>query len=160
MKNQNRGYFRNRKARNNTKLLFSRFGNKYLPLGAKKQRVMIAKAFTILLFYLLGEGLSSITGNFIPGSVLGMLLLFGALALKIVKPGSVDTVAKALIANMVIFFLPPAVGMMTSLDLIARNIFGIILASTLSTMIVIAVVGLIQQKIGVRTFIKRKGGDK
>ncbi len=121
---------------------------------------MIAKAFTILLFYLLGEGLSSITGNFIPGSVLGMLLLFGALALKIVKPGSVDTVAKALIANMVIFFLPPAVGMMTSLDLIARNIFGIILASTLSTMIVIAVVGLIQQKIGVRTFIKRKGGDK
>ena len=117
---------------------------------------MIAKALIILVFYLMGEGISLLIGRFIPGSVIGMLLLFGALSAKIVKPENVDTIAKALIANMVIFFLPPAVGIMNSLDVISRNIFGIVLASTLRTMLVIATVGLIQQKIGVRTFRKRK----
>lgn len=121
-----------------------------------KTHIMIAKALTILVFYLMGEGISLLIGRFIPGSVIGMLLLFGALSTKIVKPESVDTIAKALIANMVIFFLPPAVGIMNSLDVISRNIFGIVLASTLSTMLVIATVGLIQQRIGVRTFRKRK----
>ncbi len=116
---------------------------------------MITKALTILVFYLMGEGIAMLTGQLVPGSVIGMLLLFGALSTGIVKPENVDSVAKALIANMVIFFLPPAVGIMNSLDIISRNIFGIILASTLSTMLVIATVGLIQQKIGVRTFRKR-----
>lgn len=118
---------------------------------------MIAKALTILVFYLIGEGISMLTGQFVPGSVIGMLLLFVALSAKIVKPENVDSVAQALIANMVIFFLPPAVGVMNSLDVISRNILGIVLASTLSTMLVIATVGLIQQKIGVRRFRKRKG---
>ncbi len=120
---------------------------------------MLNKTLVILVFYLIGEGIAILSGDFIPGSVIGMLLLFGALSLKIVKPASVDTVAKALIGNMVIFFLPPAVGVVASLDLISRNALGIVLASTLSTIIVIATVGLLQQKIGVRSFgRKRKEG--
>lgn len=120
---------------------------------------MLNKTLVILVFYLMGEGVAILSGDFIPGSVIGMLLLFGALSFTIVKPGSVDTVAKALIANMVIFFLPPAVGVVASLDLISRNALGIVLASTLSTIIVIATVGLLQQKIGIRHFTRKKGED-
>ena len=43
---------------------------------------MIAKALIILVFYLMGEGISLLIGRFIPGSVIGMLLLFGALDRK------------------------------------------------------------------------------
>ena len=116
---------------------------------------MIVKLLVILVFYLIGEGVSLLIGHIVPGSVIGMLLLFLALSAGVVGPGSVDSVAKALTSNMVLLFIPPAVGVMSSLDIISRNIFGIVLASTLSTMLVIATVGLIQQKIGVRTFRKK-----
>ena len=39
----------------------------------------------ILFFYLLGCVVSALTGNFIPGSVVGMLLLFGALGVVLRK---------------------------------------------------------------------------
>ena len=38
--------------------------------------------FLILLFYLLGCFVAALIGNFVPGSVIGMILLFCALSLK------------------------------------------------------------------------------
>ena len=49
--------------------------------------------FLILLFYLLGCLVSALLDNFIPGSVIGMILLFGALSLKWVRPGHVKKVS-------------------------------------------------------------------
>lgn len=47
---------------------------------------MLAGVFIILFFYALGEGVAWLVQGFIPGSVIGMLLLFTALCLKLVKP--------------------------------------------------------------------------
>ena len=45
--------------------------------------------FLILLFYLLGCLISALIGNFVPGSVIGMILLFLCLFFKLIKPDMV-----------------------------------------------------------------------
>ena len=79
--------------------------------------------FLILLFYLLGCLVSALLDNFIPGSVIGMILLFGALSLKWVRPGHVKKVSTFLIDHMMLFFIP------------------------VGTVLVIAAVGLVEQKL-------------
>ena len=71
----------------------------------------LIKIFFIFLFYwnrripLLSDG-----GDLYPGSVLGMLLLFLALQLKLVKVHQIDSPARALTDNMGLFFIPAGVG--------------------------------------------------
>ena len=109
---------------------------------------MIKGVFLILLFLALGEGISSLIGGFVPGNVLGMVLLFLALSLKIVRPDSVKYVSTVLTRNMALFFVPAGVGLMASMQLIGNNWLAILLSSAISTLLVIAVVGLIQEKMG------------
>lgn len=106
--------------------------------------------FLILLFYLLGSVVSALTGQFIPGSVLGMMMLFGALSLKWVRPERVRKASMFLIDNMMLFFIPVGVGLMTSYTLLGRYMLAIIVASLVSTVLVIAAVGLIEQRLETR----------
>ena len=79
----------------------------------------------ILFFYLLGCVVAALTGNFIPGSVVGMLLLFGALSLGWIRPWRMKRAAGFLLDNMMLFFIPVGV----------------------STVLVIIVVGIVEQKL-------------
>ena len=107
---------------------------------------MIMKGvFTILLFYVLGNGLSHLIGGIIPGSVCGMLLLFIALCLHIVKPESVRNVAHTLTQNMAVFFVPAGVGIMAQYDLIAQNWAGILTITIVCTLLVLLSTGAIVQ---------------
>ncbi len=103
--------------------------------------------FLILLFYLLGCLISALIGNFVPGSVIGMVLLFAALSFKWVRPGAVKRVSTFLLDNMMLFFVPVGVGLITSYTLLSRYMLAIIVASLVSTILVIAVVGLVEQKL-------------
>ena len=103
--------------------------------------------FIILLMLLLGNGLSSAINGIIPGSVIGMVLLFLALLSKIIKPEMIRKPAGYLINHMSLFFIPAGVGLMTAWDLIASNWVSIIVSSAVSTVVVLAVVGLVQQKM-------------
>lgn len=109
---------------------------------------MLTEAFHILFFYLAGEFISSFIGGFIPGSVIGMVLLFLALAFRAVKPGKVKRISVILTDNMALFFVPAGVGLMSSLGLISENWMIIVTASVVSTILVIASVALVQQKLG------------
>ena len=102
--------------------------------------------FIILLFYALGEGAALLVQGFIPGSVLGMLLLFAALCLKWVRPGPIRPVAKFLCNNMALFFIPAGVGIVDALDILSARWQAILTACAVSTVLVIAVVGLTQQE--------------
>ena len=89
--------------------------------------------------------------GFIPGSVIGMVLLFLALAFKVVKPNKVKKLSTLLTENMGLFFLPAGVGLMNSLGIISQYWVVIVTASVVSTILVIASVALIQQKLGKET---------
>ena len=109
---------------------------------------MLIEAFYILFFYFTGEFISYFIDGFIPGSVIGMVLLFLALAFKVVKPKKLSTL---LTENMGLFFLPAGVGLMNSLGIISQYWVVIVTASVVSTILVIASVALIQQKLGKET---------
>ena len=116
--------------------------------------------FLILLFYLLGCFVAALIWNFVPGSVIGMILLFCALSLKWVRPGHVKKVSMFLLDNMMLFFIPVGVGLITSYTLLSRYMLAIIVASLVSTVLVIAVVGLVEQKLESKKRSKKEDDDK
>jgi len=50
---------------------------------------MIKGSFYILFFYFMGEMLSILIHGFLPGSIIGMILLFISLFIKILDPSNV-----------------------------------------------------------------------
>ncbi len=108
---------------------------------------MIKEVFFVLFFYFIGELVSYFINGFIPGSVIGMMLLFVSLVFKWVKPIKVERVSKALTDNMGFFFLPAAVGLMDSMDFISRYWTIIVTVASVSTLMVLATVGWVQQKM-------------
>lgn len=108
---------------------------------------MLIEAFYILFFYFTGEFISYFIDGFVPGSVIGMVLLFLALAFKLVKPTKVKKLSTVLTENMGLFFLPAGVGLMNSLGFISRYWVVIVTASVVSTVLVIATVAIVQEKL-------------
>jgi holin-like protein len=89
----------------------------------------------IFLFGFAGEIVSYYLPVNIPASVLGMVLMLAALITGILKPYSINTVADFLSANMAFFFLPPAVGIIKSYNLLKPLFFKIILICVISSFI-------------------------
>ena len=77
----------------------------------------------------------------IPGSVIGMVLFFVALCLKIVRAEDVRGVCKFLLGNMALFFVPVGVGVMASAEIIGGQLGAIVVSGLVSTVLVMAVVG-------------------
>ena len=68
--------------------------------------------FYILLFWLIGNALSILTGGYVSGNIIGMILLFAALCLHWVKAETVRPAARFLLGAMALFFVPYGVGLM------------------------------------------------
>ncbi|KXT76737.1 CidA/LrgA family protein [Streptococcus sp. DD12] len=81
----------------------------------------------ILVFSVLGETLSSLLHLPVPGSIIGLILLFLALQFKVIRLRHINQVGQFLLANMTILFLPAAVGIMDHFDVVAPNLLGIVL---------------------------------
>ncbi len=108
---------------------------------------MIKGLFYIFGFYFLGELFSIAMGRFIPGSVLGMILLFLCLYFKLINPSDVKATATTITKNMAIFFVPTAVGLMSYGELLTKNFWAIFTAITLSTILTIASVAILQERL-------------
>lgn len=119
---------------------------------------MIKGSFFILLFYFLGEMLSLLIGGFIPGSVLGMVLLFLCLFFKVIKPDYVKDAATVITKNMAVFFIPAAVGLMVYAELLSKSLFTILIAIAISTVLTIVTVALIQERFEKKR--AKNGGPK
>ena len=108
---------------------------------------IVKGVFFILLFYFVGECISHLIQGFVPGSIIGMILMFLALRLKAVKPQEVEAVATAFTKNMAIFFIPAGAGLISSFGILSKFWMAIIIVCSVSTVLVIAVVALVQQKM-------------
>ncbi len=108
---------------------------------------MVKGIFIILLFYFLGQAISYLINGFVPGSILGMILLFLSLHFKAIKPDIVKDVANAFTRNMAIFFIPAGAGLLGAYGLISKFWMSILIICSISTILVIAVVGIVQQRM-------------
>ena len=98
----------------------------------------LIKIFFIFFFFWLGEFISYLMGEFVPGSVIGMILLFLALQTKLIKEEHVDTPAKAFTDNM---------GLMAQMDVVLANWWVILVAVVVSSILVIASVAYVQEQM-------------
>ena len=108
----------------------------------------------IMVFAFVGELLHYFIPLPIPASIYGIVLLFLALELKVVKVSDIEQTSSFLIAIMPLMFLPPAVGVIESWDLIQGAWLPYVVVTVVSTVVVMAVSGSVTQRI------IRKGGRK
>lgn len=106
------------------------------------------RGFAVLLaLQFLGEVLSRRFALPIPGNVLGMGLLLVALWMKIVRAEWVEEAAELLLSHLALFFVPAGVGVMVYFDLIGRQWLPIVVATVVSTFVVMAVTGLVASRL-------------
>jgi len=110
----------------------------------------LKQLFWILLFSFIGEFLSLISPVAIPGSVIGMVLLFIALHYKWLKLNQVEEVGNWLTDNMAIFFVPAGVGLMTNFGILGDVWWQLLLTIVITTTLMLGFVGVVVQ------FMKRK----
>ena len=99
----------------------------------------------ILCFTFLGEALNLLIPLPIPAAVYGLVLLFLALQLRIVKLEHIKTAGDWLIGIMGILFVAPTVNILGVWDAIAPNLLSIALITVVSTVVVFAVAGIVTQ---------------
>ena len=108
---------------------------------------MLKALFYIFLFLTIGELLKTILDLPISGSILGMILIFITLKLKLLKIEAVKPASDKLVKYMVLFFVPYGVGLMSYFDIIKSHWLVISVAAGLSTLITLYVTAIIQQKL-------------
>ena len=100
--------------------------------------------FIILAFLVIGNLLSALLGDFIPGSVIGMLLLFLSLLTGVIKDKWVRQAATFLTDNMMIFFMPAFMGIMDLWGVVKMDLWAWIAVLVLTTILVMLASGLTQ----------------
>ena len=105
-----------------------------------KLYVQLTIIFTISL---IGEIISEGLRLPIPGSMIGLLILFLLLQFKLLRIRHVNMVGNFLLANMTILFLPPAVGIMDKFHVIAPYLFPIMLILLGALVINVALIAIV-----------------
>lgn len=99
----------------------------------------------ILAVTFLGEILKEVIPLPIPAGIYGLLLLFLALMTGVVKLEQVKGAADFLIEVMPIMFIPAAVGLLDTWDVLMPVCGKILLMTVISTILVMGVSGLVTQ---------------
>lgn len=97
----------------------------------------------ILAFTFLGETLNRLIPLPIPAAVYGLVLLFLALQLRIVKLEHIKTAGDWLVGIMGILFVAPTVNLLGCWDAIAPHILPVTVIVLTSTVVVFAAAGLV-----------------
>lgn len=110
---------------------------------------IIKQLSLIFLFSLIGEVLSILIASFIaiPGSVIGLVLLFLALQLNVLKVEQVDEVGTWLTSSMGIFFVPAGVGLMTNFGVLADTWWQLLIIMVVTTILMMIFVGKVVQSV-------------
>ena len=106
----------------------------------------MVKQCTILFGCLaLGDLLVWLTGIKLPGSIIGMLLLTFFLQRGWIRLSSIQGISDFLVSNMGFFFVPPGVALMLYFPVIAAEFWPIVVATIVSTTLVLIVTGHVHQ---------------
>ncbi len=114
----------------------------------------LSQFLIILGFTFAGEALQRLVPLPIPASVYGLLLLFGALCLGIVKLEQVKETGHFLASILPVLFVAPTVGIIEYWGLISAQLLPIALILVASTVLTFGIAGRIAQ------YLSGKGGDR
>ena len=95
----------------------------------------------------LGDLIVFLTEIKLPSSIIGMLLLTLFLKLGWIKLEWVQGLSNFLVANLGFFFVPPGVALMLYFDIIAAEFWPIVIATLISTILVLVTTGWVHQLV-------------
>ncbi|MFL2129753.1 CidA/LrgA family protein [Ruoffia tabacinasalis] len=110
----------------------------------------LKQLFWLLIFSYIGEILSLVISPFvaIPGSVIGMVVLFLALHFNILPIEKVEDVGTWLTDNIAFLFVPAGVGLMTQFEVLGGNVWWqLLIILFVTTALMMWCVGTVVQKL-------------
>lgn len=120
---------------------------------------MLAAIALLMTCQLMGEVIHRVTGLPLPGSVIGLVLLLGWLALVPRERPTLKAVTAWLTAHLSIMFVPAAVGLIDEGEPLSRYGIGILAATAVSTLLTMVVTALVF-RWAVTRFGAGDAGDK
>ena len=117
----------------------------------------------VLIYACLYAGIfvSSLLPITIPGSIIGMLILFVLLALQVLPAKWVNPGCYVLIRYMALLFVPIGVGVMQYFTLLKAQFGPVVISCTISTLVVLVVVSWSSHLVhGERKVVGQEEADK
>ena len=125
--------------------------DRYSDLPTKRtQQTMIKGLVQLFIFQALGELLSKFQFPFMPGPVLGLVLLLAYLTVRGHLPDSIDLVGSGILQHLGLLFIPASVGVVLYLPILQTHAWAI--AATL----VVSVLATITVTAGLLKFLSTK----
>lgn len=108
--------------------------------------IKIILHITVLyIFYFIGIWIQQLFHLIIPGSVIGMILLFILLVTNVIKASWIDAGANLIIDHLALLFIPITVGLINYFHIFTGKGFWLFIIALGSTMLVIGGSGFISQ---------------
>lgn len=117
---------------------------------------IIMQIAVLYIIFMAGTWIQKTFQLFIPGSIIGMLLLFLLLLMGAFKQEWIETGSLFLIKYLPLLFVPVTVGIISFLDVFTGKGMLIILIVLMSTVIVMVCTGLVSQWLVVK---KEQGNE-
>ncbi|MFM1817641.1 MAG: hypothetical protein RL364_501 [Pseudomonadota bacterium] len=108
---------------------------------------MIQGLVQLFIFQSLGELLSRFALPFIPGPVLGLVLLLIFLLVRGHVPAHIDTVGSTILQHLGLLFIPASVGVVLYLPLLQANAWAISTALVVSVVATVAVTAIVLKSL-------------
>lgn len=117
-------------------------------INESRENMKLLRQFGIIIgLFVIGELINKYLYIPIPGNIIGMLLLFVSLRLKIIKIEMIEEVSNFLLNHLAFFFIPPGVALIASLDKLSSIWIGFLVITIITTTIVMGVTGISVQQV-------------
>jgi len=118
---------------------------------------IVLQILVLYVFYFIGKWLQDILDLSIPGSIVGMILLFLCLSCKVVPIKLIEDGSTFLNAYLPVFFIPATIGVMDYFHIFKGSGIVLLIIAMVSTLIVMVLAGKTSQYVLKR---KRQSGAK
>ncbi|WHY23369.1 antiholin-like murein hydrolase modulator LrgA [Bacillus velezensis] len=116
-------------------------------MSAKKVYGFLTQAFIFAVIMMVSNMIAAFVPIPIPASVVGLVLLFLLLCLKVIKLEQVETLGTSLTSLIGFLFVPSGISVMNSLGVMQQYGLQIVLVILLATIILLGATGLFSQLI-------------
>ncbi|MDH2926646.1 hypothetical protein FW755_02040 [Lonepinella koalarum] len=118
---------------------------------AKRKIIELIRSLAILYAFLwIGNGIVYLVPLGIPGSIVGLLLLFFGLTTQLIKVEWIFFGANLLIRYMMVLFVPISVGIMQHFDVLISQAKALLIPNIVSSLITLVIVGTLADYLFMR----------
>lgn len=108
---------------------------------------IIAQIGILSVYYFIGVLIVDVTGIIIPGSIIGLVLLWLSLYFKLLNVKFIQEGASFLLAFLTLFFIPSTVAVINYPELLTKAGVFLVIAVIVSTLLTMVITGKVSQYI-------------